>query len=247
VLSIVGILVLLLWHLVQPLPLLVQGEVGATLIDLAAQVDGRLTTRSVHRGEDAQSGQWSGPARRTSRRPILCRGKVYQEVSMSIALDMTSPLADRALRLSLLITTAVVFAVMSARALHVNMDAISEFPLPICAADASSGNKVEVVNSYAIPDMPGKRMTVVRVTYGPGGFTPPHRHGGTVTAYITKGQIRSQLNDGPVEIFDVGQSFFEPLGTIHRVSANASNTEWAELIAVFVADEGAQLTTLIDP
>ncbi|SEP23145.1 Cupin domain protein [Rhodospirillales bacterium URHD0017] len=166
---------------------------------------------------------------------------------MSIALDTTTPLSDRALRLSLFVATAVVCAALGAKALHMNMDAISEFPLPLCAADAAPGNKVELVNSYAIPDMPGKRVTVVRVTYGPGGFTPAHRHGGIVTAYITKGKIRSQLNDGPVEIFDVGQSFFEPLGTIHRVSANASSTDWAELIAVFVADEGAQLTTLIEP
>jgi quercetin dioxygenase-like cupin family protein len=50
-----------------------------------------------------------------------------------------------------------------------------------------------------------------------------------------------------VEIFDVGQSFFEPPGAIHLVSANASNSDWAELIAIFVADEGAQLTTLIEP
>jgi hypothetical protein len=34
--------------------------------------------------------------------------------------------------------------------------------------------------------------------------------------------------------------------TSSLVSANASNTEPAELIAVFVADEGAQLTTLIE-
>ncbi|MBS0526272.1 MAG: cupin domain-containing protein [Proteobacteria bacterium] len=164
---------------------------------------------------------------------------------------MTAPLADRPrFRLSLLVAAAIVCAAVSTQLLPVKMDAISEFPVPICAADASSGsslNKVELVSSYAIPDMPGKKVTVVRVTYGPGGFTPPHRHGGTVTAYITKGRIRSQLNDGPVEIFDVGQTFFEPLGTIHNVSANASNTEWAELIAVFVADEGAQLTTLLDP
>jgi quercetin dioxygenase-like cupin family protein len=170
---------------------------------------------------------------------------------MSIALEMTTRLADRArLQLSLVAAAAIGCAVVSASGLHVNMDAISEFPLPICAADASSGsslNKVEVVSSHALPDMPGKRVTVVRVTYGPGGFTPPHRHGGTVTAYITKGQIKSKLNDGPVEIFDVGQSFFEPPGTIHYVSANASNTDWAELIAVFVADEGAQLTTLLEP
>src|SRR5437868_15183037 len=170
---------------------------------------------------------------------------------MSIALEMTTPLADRArLRLSLVVATAIVCAVVSARTLDVRMEASSEFPVPICAADASSGsslNKVEIVSSHALPDMPGKRVTVVRVTYGPGGFTPPHRHGGTVTAYITKGQIKSQLNDGPVEIFDVGQSFFEPPGAIHLVSANASNSDWAELIAIFVADEGAQLTTLIEP
>jgi len=169
---------------------------------------------------------------------------------MSIALEMTPRLADRAwLRLSLVVA-AMVCAVASARTLPMKIDAISEFPLPICAADASSGsslNKVEMVSSHALPDMPGKRVAVVRVIYGPGGFTPPHRHAGTVTAYITKGQIRSQLAGGPVEVFDVGQSFFEPPGAIHLVSANASNTDWAELIAVFVADEGAQLTTFIEP
>ena len=170
---------------------------------------------------------------------------------MSIALEMTTLLADRArFRLSLVAAAAIVCAVVSATNLPVRMDAISDSPLPICAADASSGsslNKVEVVSSHALPDMPGKKVTVVRVTYGPGGFTPPHRHAGTVTAYITKGQIRSQLKGGPLEIFDVGQSFFEPPGAIHLVSANASNSDWAELIAIFVADEGAQLTTLLGP
>jgi len=170
---------------------------------------------------------------------------------MSIALEMTTPLANRVrLRLSLVVAAAIICAAVSARTLHMKMDAISELPLAICAADASSAsslNKVEVISSHALPDIPGKRVTVVRVTYGPGGFTPPHRHAGTVTAYITKGQIRSQLQGGPLEIFDVGQSFFEPPGAIHLVSANASNTDWAELIAIFVADEGAQLTTLIEP
>ena len=169
---------------------------------------------------------------------------------MSIALETTTTAYRGRLPLSLVVATAIVCAVVGARNLPVRMDAISEFPLPICAADPSSGsslNKVEVVSSHALPDMPGKRVTVVRVTYGPGGFTPPHRHAGTVTAYITKGQIRSQLKGGPVEVFDVGQSFFEPPGAIHLVSANASNTDWAELIAIFVADEGAQLTTLIEP
>ena len=68
---------------------------------------------------------------------------------------------------------------------------------------------------------------------------------GSVTAYITKGEVRSQLGGGPVETFKVGQSFFEPPGSTHLISANASNTEPAELIAVFVADEGAELTTFL--
>ena len=104
----------------------------------------------------------------------------------------------------------------------------------------------EPIGSYALPNVAGKRVTIVRVFYGPGGFTRPHHHAGSVTAYITKGEIRSQLVGGPVETFKVGQSFFEPPDAIHLVSANASNTEPAELIAVFVADEGAQLTTFIE-
>ena len=120
---------------------------------------------------------------------------------------------------------------------------------PLCATAEPAGSKLDVVEptgSYALPNVPGKRVTIVRVFYGPGGFTRPHRHAGSVTAYITKGEIRSQLGGGPVETFKVGQSFFEPPGSTHIVSANASATEPAELIAVFVADEGAQLTTLLE-
>src|SRR6201991_4130677 len=149
---------------------------------------------------------------RLARRATLRRDKVHQEMSMSIALGITSLSASRArLQFTLVVATAIVCAVVSVRALHVKMDAISESPLPLCMADSSSGsslNKVELISSNALPDLPGKRVTIVRVTYGPGGFTPPHRHAGTVTAYITKGQIKSQLAGGPVEIFDVGQSFF---------------------------------------
>jgi HlyD family secretion protein len=56
-LSIVGILVLSLWYLVQPQPLLVQGEADATRIDMAARVDGRVATRPVHRGDNVKVDQ----------------------------------------------------------------------------------------------------------------------------------------------------------------------------------------------
>jgi len=168
---------------------------------------------------------------------------------MAVALRIMTPLGERDWRrLSLAVIAGFACAVAVSRTLPVATDAISAVSAPLCAdsASGSSLNKVEVIGSHALPDIPGKRVTVVRVAYGPGGFTPPHRHGGSVTAYVTKGQVRSQLKGGPLETFEVGQSFFEPPGATHIVSANASNTEPAELIAVFVADEDAELTTLID-
>jgi quercetin dioxygenase-like cupin family protein len=140
-------------------------------------------------------------------------------------------------------------ALLIGKATPVMIDAVAAVVEPLCAVSDPSGSsldRVEPITSHALPNVPGKRVTIVRVFYGPGGFTRAHRHSGSVTAYITKGEIRSQLAGGPVETFKVGQSFFEPPGATHLVSANASNTEAAELIAVFVADEGAQLTTFIE-
>jgi len=145
------------------------------------------------------------------------------------------------------IVAGLACALLIGKTLPVTMDAISTIVAPLCADTAGSAlETIEPVTSHALPNVPGKRVTVVRVVYGPGGFTRAHRHAGSVTAYVTKGEIRSQLGGGAIEIFKAGQSFFEPPGAIHLVSANASNTEPAELIAVFVADEGAQLTTFIE-
>ena len=160
-----------------------------------------------------------------------------------------SPARPEVRLLHLAVIAGLACAFVIGKALPAAMDAISAAIEPLCASSDPTGSTldtVEPIDSYALPNVPGKRVTIVRVFYGPGGFTRAHRHAGSVTAYITKGEIRSQLGGGPVEIFKVGQSFFEPPGATHLVSANASNTEPAELIAVFVADEGAQLTTLIE-
>ena len=151
--------------------------------------------------------------------------------------------------LSIAVIAGLACALAVGKALPVTMDTLSTVLAPLCASSDSAGSAldtVEPIASYALPNVPGKRVTIVRVFYGPGGFTRAHRHAGSVTAYITRGEIRSQLAGGPVEKFAVGQSFFEPPGATHLISANASDTELAELIAVFVADEGAQLTTFVD-
>lgn len=46
-----------LWYLVQPQPLVIQGEADATRLDIAARVDGRVAKRPVSRGENVAAGQ----------------------------------------------------------------------------------------------------------------------------------------------------------------------------------------------
>jgi HlyD family secretion protein len=58
---IVGVVVaavvgLSIWYLVRPAPLLVQGEVDATRLDLAARVDGRVADIPVERGRNVAAG-----------------------------------------------------------------------------------------------------------------------------------------------------------------------------------------------
>lgn len=70
-----------------------------------------------------------------------------------------------------------------------------------------------------------------------------HHHVGSVYAYVLTGTIRSENSaTGPEREYKAGESFFEPPGSVHLVTANASETEAASLLAVFIADEGATLT-----
>ena len=112
------------------------------------------------------------------------------------------------------------------------------------ATGQDAGAQVKPVIAEKLPNVPGKSMTAVVVTYPPGGKSPKHRHAGSVFAYVLSGSIRSENSaTGPAKVYQAGESFFEPPGSEHLVSENASATEPARLLAVFVADDGARLTT----
>jgi quercetin dioxygenase-like cupin family protein len=106
--------------------------------------------------------------------------------------------------------------------------------------------KVTLVYQHELPNVPGKSIRGVLVEYGPGGASPGHTHARSAFIYATvlEGAVRSQINDGPVTVYAAGQSFSEMPGDRHRVSANASTTQPAKLLAVFVVDTGeTELTT----
>jgi quercetin dioxygenase-like cupin family protein len=95
-----------------------------------------------------------------------------------------------------------------------------------------------------LPNVPGQSITAVVVSYAPGGKSPNHVHAGSVFAYVLTGAIRSENSaTGPARVYKAGETFFEPPGSTHLVSENASNTDPASLLAVFVAPDGAILTS----
>jgi quercetin dioxygenase-like cupin family protein len=125
---------------------------------------------------------------------------------------------------------------------------VAALPFGSVLADtaASKNAKVTLVYQHELPNIPGKSIKGVLVEYGPGGSSPGHTHPKSAFIYATvlEGAIRSQVNDGPVAVYKAGQSFSEMPGDRHSVSANASETEPAKLLAVFVVDTNeTELTT----
>jgi quercetin dioxygenase-like cupin family protein len=108
----------------------------------------------------------------------------------------------------------------------------------LAQAPKEKAAKVTLVYQHELPNVPGKSVKGVLVEYGPGGYSPRHTHPKSAFIYATtlEGAIRSQVNDGPVTTYKAGESFSELPGDRHAVSANASETQLAKLLAVFVVD-----------
>jgi len=118
----------------------------------------------------------------------------------------------------------------------------------VMASDAAvEQSKVSIVYDHVLPNVPGKSMKGVLVEYAPGGSTPAHTHAKSAFIYATvlEGAIRSQVNGGPIKIYKKGENFSENPGDKHGVSANASKTKPAKLLAVFVVDSDEKNLTTI--
>jgi quercetin dioxygenase-like cupin family protein len=111
---------------------------------------------------------------------------------------------------------------------------------PIVAAQdtIAPGAKVSVVADHELPNVPRKSMRAVLVEYAPGAGSPSHRHPTSAFIYarVLEGAISSKVNDEPERTYQTGESWTEKPGDHHQVSKNASATEPAKLLAIFVVD-----------
>lgn len=101
------------------------------------------------------------------------------------------------------------------------------------------------VFKHDLPDltMEGWEVTVSYVDYAPGRVGTAHRHPGFVLVYVLEGTVITKISDQEQRAFKAGEMFFEPPGSTHEVSRNASETQPARLLAMIFAKKGAPATS----
>ena len=105
-------------------------------------------------------------------------------------------------------------------------------------------DRARIVLSRSLSKLDGDRLkaVLVEVNYGPGEASSPHSHPCAVIGYVVEGALRTQVNGEPEVIYKAGESFYEAPNGIHLVSANASSTEPAKLVAYLICDHDTPLS-----
>jgi hypothetical protein len=114
-----------------------------------------------------------------------------------------------------------------------------------CAQQASVAPTRRDVIRQEIPGEPQRDLSLVEVTYPPGTGSP--RIFTPTASWHSSFLGPSKVGDGPEQIFHAGDAWWEPPGAIRRVSRNASSTEPATLLAIYVAPRGSVATDLMKP
>lgn len=102
------------------------------------------------------------------------------------------------------------------------------------ARSEENGEHVKVLASYDLKeklDGNDAAITMVEVTFGPGGAGASHHHPGPAFVYVVEGSYELGIDDQPTKLYKAGETFQEPSGCLHRVSRNPSSTGNTKLIA----------------
>jgi quercetin dioxygenase-like cupin family protein len=85
---------------------------------------------------------------------------------------------------------------------------------------------------------------MITVDYPPGSVDPVHRHDAHAFVYVLEGTIVMQVKGGKEVTLQPGQSFYEGPEDVHVVGRNASKTEPAKFLVVFIKKAGAPILTV---
>ena len=110
----------------------------------------------------------------------------------------------------------------------------------LAAAMPALATQDESLLTATLTQAPGKSLEALRVRYAPSEASRPHTHDRDAYVYVLNGHVRSQVEGQPLRVYAAGENWFEPAGARHLVSANASDTEPAAILVVFVGTPHTQ-------
>ena len=111
---------------------------------------------------------------------------------------------------------------------------------------AQETTKVTTLMSRDLSDIPGKEGDMLIVEYAPGAVDPVHRHNADAFVYVLEGSVVMQVKGGEPVTLQPGQTFYEGPNDIHVVGRNASKTEPAKFLVVFIKNKGAPILTPVE-
>jgi quercetin dioxygenase-like cupin family protein len=110
-------------------------------------------------------------------------------------------------------------------------------------AQAAAATKAKPLGTHPLGSaFEGWQGNMIEVNYPPGVVSAAHQHPGPTFGYVVRGKIRWAINGEPAQVLEAGQTFFEPMGSVHSTSANASDTEPATISVVILSKPGEPLS-----
>lgn len=105
---------------------------------------------------------------------------------------------------------------------------------------AQASESVEPKFNHVLPNVPGKSLIAVEVSFPPGTAAAPHRHpkSAFLYVYVLSGTVRSQVEGEAAHTYHAGESWFEGPAAHHILAVNTSKTRPAKILAIFVVDTG---------
>lgn len=113
---------------------------------------------------------------------------------------------------------------------------------PRLHAESAADAVVQRLLTEPIPEYAGHELSMLTVTYPPGGSSKPHRHDAYVLVYVLDGAVEMQVQGGPLRTIHAGESFVEHPADIHEISRNASKTQPARFLVVALKQSSLPLT-----
>ncbi|TWT56944.1 Isonitrile hydratase [Thalassoglobus neptunius] len=141
---------------------------------------------------------------------------------------MTQPVAPMRNSLSRVLLSCFVATALSVASAHAEEETTSQ------PSQSTHAKVLGADNLKGLQD--GKMMTasLLEVTVPPLGFSPPHRHPGSVTGYVLEGTLEFAVEDEPIQTLKAGDTFFEPKMILHRVSRNPDKTRPCRFLVTMV-------------